>query len=75
MMQEMGISKRDILHMRLAKILNASLDNVDVFTVLHSHHTANHSILDVRFSAHGSPYYPPGQLNYMTSLFQDQVQN
>lgn len=70
----MGVSKRDILQNRLAKILNVSVDNVDVFTVLHSPHTpSNHSMLDVRFSAHGSPYYPPGKLNHMTSLFQDQV--
>lgn len=59
--------------MKLAKVLNVSLDNVDVFTVLHSHHNANRSVLDVRFSAHGSPYYHPERLNYMASMFQDQV--
>lgn len=62
-----------MLRNRLAKVLNVSLDNVDVFTVLHSHHNADRSLLDVRFSAHGSPYYHPERLNYMTSLFQEQV--
>lgn len=68
-----GFSKRDILRSRLAKILNVSADNVDVFTVLHSHHNTNSSLLDVRFSAHGSPYYHPERLNYMVSSNQEKV--
>ncbi|XP_050519455.1 DE-cadherin isoform X2 [Diabrotica virgifera virgifera] len=56
-----GKSKRDILHQELSKILNTSLANVDVFTVLNSPHQ-NSSFVDVRFSAHGSPYYAPEKL-------------
>ncbi|KAK0157584.1 hypothetical protein PV328_011310 [Microctonus aethiopoides] len=59
-----GISKRDKLQERLATMFNTSVNNVDVFTVLHSpHNNYNQSLLDVRFSAHGSPYYAPGKLN------------
>lgn len=69
-----GVSKRDLLRNHLAKVLNVSLDNVDVFTVLHSHHNADRSLLDVRYSAHGSPYYHPERLNYMISLSQEQLE-
>ncbi|KAG8237691.1 hypothetical protein J437_LFUL017859 [Ladona fulva] len=74
-----GISKRDLLQDKLANILNVSRSNVDVFTVLHSpHHPAPSPfsipspsdpppLLDVRFSAHGSPYYHPEKVNSMVS--------
>ncbi|XP_043265483.1 DE-cadherin isoform X1 [Colletes gigas] len=58
-----GISKKEIFQERIANMLNASVENVDVFTVLHSPHHNNKSLLDVRFSAHGSPYYAPERLN------------
>lgn len=58
-----GISKKALLRARLAHYLNTSLENVDVFTVLHSTHHDNQSLLDVRFSAHGSPYYAPEKMN------------
>ena len=58
----LGISKKDILQERLSSLFNVSIENVDVFTVLHSPHH-NNSVLDVRFSAHGSPYYAPEKLN------------
>ncbi|XP_033228153.1 DE-cadherin-like [Belonocnema kinseyi] len=61
---ESGTSKKDIFHEILANMLNVSAANVDVFTVLHSpHHNSNKSLLDVRFSAHGSPYYAAEKLN------------
>ncbi|XP_054009965.1 DE-cadherin isoform X1 [Hylaeus anthracinus] len=60
---ELGISKKEIFQERIANMLNASVENVDVFTVLHSPHHNNKSLLDVRFSAHGSPYYAPEKLN------------
>ncbi|XP_001603649.2 DE-cadherin isoform X2 [Nasonia vitripennis] len=59
---DLGISKKDILQERLSSMFNVSVENVDVFTVLHSPHH-NKSVLDVRFSAHGSPYYAPEKLN------------
>lgn len=58
-----GISKKDIFQERFATLLNNTIENVDVFTVLHSPHYNNMSLLDVRFSAHGSPYYAPEKLN------------
>ncbi|KAJ8681926.1 hypothetical protein QAD02_017718 [Eretmocerus hayati] len=57
-----GIIKKDYLQAWLANEFNVSVENVDVFTVLHSPHQ-NNSVLDVRFSAHGSPYYEPEKLN------------
>lgn len=61
-------SKHELFHARLARILNVSLENVDVFTVLHSPHNSNSSLLDVRFSAHGSPYRRPEKLNAAVAL-------
>jgi len=63
-----GPSKHERFHSRLARILNVSVENVDVFTVLHSPHNSNTSLLDVRFSAHGSPYWKPEKLNAAVSL-------
>lgn len=57
------MSKKSLLQARLAHMLNTSLDNVDVFTVLHSTLNENQTLLDVRFSAHGSPYYAPERIN------------
>lgn len=58
---------------RLATILNASVENVDVFTILHSPHNANTTQLDVRFSAHGSPYYEPERINAAIDKHQAEV--
>ncbi|XP_044580517.1 DE-cadherin isoform X2 [Cotesia glomerata] len=69
-------SKKDTFHARLAAILNTTIENVDVFTVLTSPHQQNFQnndtkkhvpLLDVRFSAHGSPYYAPEKLNTILS--------
>nr|UZM07822.1 cadherin 3 [Geocoris pallidipennis] len=65
---ENGMSKRIKFRKYLAKYLNISEDNVDVFTVLHSSHNDNMTQLDVRFSAHGSPYYSPEKLNAAVSV-------
>ncbi|XP_066158590.1 DE-cadherin [Euwallacea fornicatus] len=59
--EENGISRKDILRDRVAEIVNTSSANVDVFTVLTT--PSNISLIDVRFSAHGSPYYAPEKLN------------
>ncbi|KAK9497090.1 hypothetical protein O3M35_004467 [Rhynocoris fuscipes] len=69
-----GISKQMILKKQIAKYLNVSEDNVDVFTILHSPHNTNMSQLDVRFSAHGSPYYEPEKLNSIISTHYDQLE-
>lgn len=59
--------------MKLAVMLNTSVENVDVFTVLHSTHNTNLSQLDVRFSAHGSPYYAPEKINAAVTLHKSEV--
>lgn len=46
--------------------------NVDVFTVLQSPNK-NNSYFDVRFSAHGSPYYAPERLQNKVTEHQDKV--
>ncbi|KAK0161393.1 hypothetical protein PV327_009868 [Microctonus hyperodae] len=72
---DLGISKRDKLQERLASMFNTSVDNVDVFTVLHSpHNNYNQSLLDVRFSAHGSPYYAPGKLNAIAEKYSKEIE-
>ncbi|XP_052893938.1 DE-cadherin [Anopheles moucheti] len=55
---------KDRLQASIANTLNVSRENVDVFTVL-KRDNANGTFLDVRFSAHGSPYYAPERLNGM----------
>uniref|UniRef100_A0A182NJX9 Cadherin domain-containing protein n=1 Tax=Anopheles dirus TaxID=7168 RepID=A0A182NJX9_9DIPT len=55
---------KDRLQTSIANTLNVSRDNVDVFTVL-KRDNVNGTFLDVRFSAHGSPYYAPEKLNGM----------
>ncbi|XP_050313481.1 DE-cadherin [Anthonomus grandis grandis] len=66
-------SKKDILQERLSEILNTSLSNVDVFTVLTS--PSNNSFIDVRFSAHGSPYYAPEKLNKKVADNQEELES
>ncbi|KAI5644881.1 cadherin domain-containing protein [Phthorimaea operculella] len=67
-----GFSKKEKLHIRLAKLFNVSLDNVDIFTVSNKQ-TVKDAFMDVRFSAHGSPYYSPEKLNSMVIGIQDQT--
>ena len=68
-------SKHQLLQTRIAQIVNVSIDNVDVFTVLHSPHNSNSSLLDVRFSAHGSPYRQPEKLNADIARHKGSVSN
>ncbi|XP_050545953.1 DE-cadherin isoform X3 [Daktulosphaira vitifoliae] len=69
-----GVSKATILREKLALILNASIENVDVFTILHSPTNPNTTQLDVRFSAHGSPYYQPERINSAIDLHQAELE-
>lgn len=59
--EENPISPKERLRNVLAELYNTSKENVDIFTVLKN--DADTSLLDVRFSAHGSPYYSPEKLN------------
>nr|CAD7576152.1 unnamed protein product [Timema californicum] len=67
-------SKQELLRWRLASLLNVSVENVDVFTVLHSPHNTNGSQLDVRYSAHGSPYRQPEKLNNLLAAHQEEIE-
>ncbi|XP_029165136.1 DE-cadherin isoform X1 [Nylanderia fulva] len=71
---ESGVSKKEIFQEKLATMLNTSVENVDVFAVLHSPHHNNRSLLDVRFSAHGSPYYAPEKLNTIIAQHSKQIE-
>lgn len=64
-------SLRDRFRIHLARILNATSENIDVFTVLKND---NASMLDVRFSAHGSPYYEAERLNGKVLLHQTSLE-
>nr|CAD7462753.1 unnamed protein product [Timema tahoe] len=67
-------SKQELLRWRLASLLNVSVENVDVFTVLHSPHNTNGTQLDVRYSAHGSPYRQPEKLNNLLAAHQEEIE-
>lgn len=67
-----GKSPKEILHSQLSKILNATMENVDIFTVVPSIKN-NSYYVDVRFSAHGSPYYLPERLNDKVSEHESEV--
>lgn len=71
---ESGVSKKEIFQEKLATMLNTSVENVDVFTVLHSPHHNNKSLLDIRFSAHGSPYYAPEKLNTIIAQHSKEIE-
>ena len=48
------------------------MDNVDVFTVFNKP-TVKDAFLDVRFSAHGSPYFEAEKLDSMVIGIQEKV--
>ncbi|XP_076032082.1 neural cadherin isoform X3 [Oratosquilla oratoria] len=54
-------SKADLFREKIARLVDTSVDNVDVFSV--QLRQIRPPITDVRFSAHGSPYYQPIKLN------------
>lgn len=72
-MGEHGFSKKDLLQQRVSQILNTSLENVDVFTVIRSPN--KNDFIDVRFSAHGSPYYAAEKINNKVTEHQENLEN
>lgn len=68
-----GLSKKDILSQQLSLIFNTSLENVDLFTVYSHKNMSGYKVLDVRFSAHGSPYYAAEKLNSLASAKKEEV--
>ena len=65
------MSKRDKFTSMMKTFLNASF--VDVFTVLPSG-TASEPYTDVRFAAHGSPYYAPEKLENVLARNRDALE-
>lgn len=70
---EMTQSKYDLLREHIAKNLGIPVPNVDIFTV-RNHPTLPRTI-DVRYSAHGSPFYQPVKLNGRMSKDKNEVSN
>lgn len=66
-----GKTRYDQLRHIIAARLNISVANVNIFTVL-NHPRLGHTI-DVRYSAHGSPYYRPSRLNALLSINKAEV--
>ncbi len=56
-----GQSKYDIFRAKIAEKLNVPVNNVDIFTVMN--HPELVRTCDVRYAAHGSPYYRPARLD------------
>ena len=55
----------------IARKLGVSTGNVDIFTVLN--HPTLEKTVDVRFAAHGSPYYRPARLDGIVNQFKIEV--
>lgn len=66
-----GLSPKDQFHNKIAELLNVTKENVDVFTVLNA---GGSKFVDVRFSAHGSPYYAPEKLNGIVGEQQERLE-
>lgn len=70
--QSLSKSKAERFREKLAELLNTDKDNVDVFSVqLRRKHPP---ITDVRFSAHGSPYYKPVRLNGIVLMHRESIE-
>ena len=69
--QSLQRSKADRFKEKLADLLNIERENVDVFSVqLRRKHPP---VTDIRFAAHGSPYYKPVRLNGLVLLHREEV--
>ncbi|XP_066902324.1 neural-cadherin isoform X6 [Halyomorpha halys] len=65
-------SKLDKLREKLADLLNIEKENVDIFSVqLRKRYPP---VTDVRFSAHGSPYYKPVKLNGIVLMNREDIE-
>ncbi|XP_059485823.1 neural-cadherin isoform X5 [Neocloeon triangulifer] len=65
-------SKADKLRDKLAELLATERDNVDVFSV--QLRRKYPPMTDVRFSAHGSPYYKPVRLNGVVLRHREEIE-
>lgn len=67
----MSRSKAELFRDKLAHLLNIDREYVDVFSVqLRRMHPP---LTDVRFAAHGSPYYKPVRLNGIVLMHREEV--
>lgn len=64
-------SKAQKLRAKLAQILNTEETKIDIFSVMLKQ--TRPPITDIRFSAHGSPYYKPVRLNGMVLQHREEV--
>ncbi|CAG7819551.1 unnamed protein product [Allacma fusca] len=65
-------SKAQKLRTKLAQILQTEESKVDIFSVMLKQRRP--PITDVRFSAHGSPYYKPVKLNGIVLLKREEIE-
>nr|NVI70230.1 Cadherin-N [Cucujiformia]NVI70263.1 Cadherin-N [Cucujiformia]NVI70294.1 Cadherin-N [Cucujiformia]NVI70340.1 Cadherin-N [Cucujiformia] len=70
--QSLSRSKAEKFKDKIADLLNTERENVDVFSVqLRRKHPP---VTDVRFSAHGSPYYKPVRLNGIVLMHREEIE-
>ncbi|XP_071875827.1 neural-cadherin-like isoform X1 [Bombus fervidus] len=70
--QTISRSKAELFRDKLAHLLNIDRENVDVFSVqLRRMHPP---LTDVRFAAHGSPYYKPVRLNGIVLMHREEIE-
>ncbi|XP_017854375.1 neural-cadherin isoform X6 [Drosophila busckii] len=70
--QSLSRSKLDRFRDKLADLLNIERENVDIFSVQLKRR--NPPLTDVRFSAHGSPYYKPVRLNGIVLMHREEIE-
>ncbi|XP_077867293.1 neural-cadherin-like, partial [Saccoglossus kowalevskii] len=68
-----GESKLELFHQALSKYLPAKYENIDVFSIINEPDT-DPPLVDVRWSAHGSPYYPSEAMNMQVKLNQKEIE-
>lgn len=72
-LQNVVRSKMERLRDKLADLLNTEREKVDIFSVqLRKRYPP---LTDIRFSAHGSPYYKPVKLNGLVLMHREEVIN
>nr|MBE5724508.1 Cadherin-N [Cucujiformia] len=70
--QSLSKGKAEKFKEKIADLLNTDRENVDVFSVqLRRKHPP---VTDVRFSAHGSPYYKPVRLNGIVLMHREEIE-
>ncbi|XP_037905049.1 neural-cadherin isoform X5 [Hermetia illucens] len=70
--QSLSRSKLDRFRDKLSDLLNTDRENVDIFSVqLKRKHPP---LTDIRFSAHGSPYYKPVRLNGIVLMHREEIE-